>query len=211
MRKISIVDYGSGNLLSIKRALQKIGYESNITYKKKTILESDFLILPGVGAFKNAMDLLKKNDLISLLNEFILNKKKRLLGICLGMQLLLSKSYEMGNNKGLNFIEGEVVEIKKLTKKKIKVPHISWNKIISYGHLNSDKKLNFEYLNIEYYFVHSFLAITKDKNYALAYCNYNDVAVPAIIMKENILGCQFHPEKSGHNGLNFLRNLIDKW
>ena len=212
MKKISIIDYGCGNLLSIKRALEKIGHKSEITNKKENILASDFLILPGVGAFENAMKLLKKNDLIEVLKEFVTNKKKRLLGICLGMQILLTKSYEMGNHKGVNFIKGEVVQIKKRTKNKmIKIPHISWNKIFSNENSNKNEKLNFKYLDLKYYFVHSFLAETKDSKYTLAYCRYHDVLVPSIVRYENILGCQFHPEKSGQSGLNFLKDVINKW
>ena len=211
MKKISIVDYGCGNLLSISRALKKIDYECKITNKKHEILDSDFLILPGVGAFQNAMELLNQNDLINVLNDYVSNKKKRLLGICLGMQVLLTRSYEMGNHSGLDFINGEVVQIKDKTKnQKLKIPHISWSKIFLNKFDNEDK-LNFDYLDSEYYFVHSFLALTKEKSSTLAYSNYGDVLVPAIVMKDNILGCQFHPEKSGKNGLNFLKNLINKW
>jgi imidazole glycerol-phosphate synthase subunit HisH len=212
MKKISIVDYGCGNLLSISRALKKIGYKSEITNKKDLILESDFLILPGVGAFGNAMKLLRQNDLINVLNEYVLDKNKRLLGICLGMQILLSKSYEMGDYNGLDFIKGEVVQIKDKTKnKKLKIPHISWGKIFLNNKSDYEGKLNFDYLDLEYYFVHSFLALAKEKSSILAYCNYEDVLIPAIVMKDNVLGCQFHPEKSGNNGLNFLKNVINKW
>tara|TARA_B100001059_G_scaffold236453_1_gene287057 strand:- start:3882 stop:4517 length:636 start_codon:yes stop_codon:yes gene_type:complete len=211
MKKISIIDYGCGNLLSMKRALEKIGFQSKVTNNKEQILESDFLILPGVGAFQNAMELLKQNDLINVLNDYVSNKKKRLLGICLGMQVLLTRSYEMGNHSGLDFINGEVVQIKDKTKnQKLKIPHISWSKIFLNKSDNEDK-LNFDYLDSEYYFVHSFLALTKEKSSILAYSNYGDVLVPAIVIKDNILGCQFHPEKSGKNGLNFLKNVIDKW
>jgi len=212
MKKISIVDYGCGNLLSMKRALEKIGFQSNVTNNKEQILESDFLILPGVGAFKNAMELLGQNNLINVLNDYVSNKKKRLLGICLGMQVLLTKSYEMGDHNGLDFIKGEVVQIKDNTKnQKLKIPNISWSKIFLNNKFDYKDKLNFDFLEVEYYFVHSFLALTKEKSSILAYSNYEDVLVPAIVMKDNILGCQFHPEKSGKNGLNFLKNVIDKW
>ena len=144
-----------------KSCFKKIGYESEITNKKNRILNTDFLILPGVGAFGNAMKLLRQNDLVNVLNEFVLNKK-RLLGICLGMQILLSKSYEMGVHKGLNFIEGEVVSFKKrsLNQKLKKIPHISWNEIYLNDKFNN-KELNFDFLYTKYYFVHSFLASTK--------------------------------------------------
>ena len=120
--KISIIDYGCGNLLSIKRALEKIGHESLITNRQDDILKSDFLILPGVGAFQNAMKLLNDKDLINVLNKFVLDKSKRLFGICLGMQILFTKSYEMGKHKGLDLIKGKVISIKEKTNnKKIKL------------------------------------------------------------------------------------------
>ncbi len=114
--KINIVDYECGNILSIQRALEKIGFSCGVTKNKEEILSSDFLVLPGVGAFKHAMSLLKKFDLINILEEYVLVKKKPILGICLGMQILFSKSYEMGEHNGLNFVSGEVIEIKKKVK-----------------------------------------------------------------------------------------------
>ena len=108
MKKITIVDYGCGNLLSIKRGLEKIGFNSNISDNKKTILDSTHLILPGVGAFENAMNLLNKKDLVNTIKTSAIEKKTPLLGICLGMQLLLTKSYEFGEHNGLNLIAGEV-------------------------------------------------------------------------------------------------------
>lgn len=212
MIKISIVDYGCGNLLSIKRALEKIGYESLITNKKEKILKSDFLILPGVGAFQNAMKLLNENDLVSVLNKFVLDKSKRLFGICLGMQILFTNSYEMGEHKGLDLIKGEVVSIKKKTNnKKLKIPHISWNKVFTTQSSINNKEKDFDYLELKYYFVHSFLALTDKSHHTLAYCNYQDVVIPAVIKYDNIMGCQFHPEKSGKNGLNFLKGVIQNW
>jgi len=207
--KITIVDYGCGNILSLKRGIQEIGYSSDISNDSKKILSSDFLILPGVGAFKYAMNLLKKNNLIETLNEYVIHKKKRIFGICLGMQVFLTKSYEMGQHKGLNFIEGEVVMIKHHSKiNSLKVPHISWNEIILNKKTKNKKNFNQSILNKSYYFVHSYLAVTKKQEDTLAYCKYFDVNVPAILNHENIIGCQFHPEKSGKNGLEFLKNVI---
>ena len=209
MKKIVIVDYGCGNILSLSRGIQEVGYSSEITSDSKKILNSDFLILPGVGAFSNAMNLLKKNNLIDTLNEYVLHKKKKIFGICLGMQVFLSKSYEMGEFNGLNFIQGEVKELKKFTKlKNLKVPHISWNEIFLNKKNDKSKILSDEIFKKDYYFVHSYLAITKKKEHTIAYCDYFDVKVPAVISYENILGCQFHPEKSGKSGLNFLKNVI---
>ena len=209
MRKITIVDYGCGNILSLKRALEEVGSSSEITNDNKKILNSDFLILPGVGAFENAMKLLKSNNLIDTLKEYVVHKKKPIFGICLGMQVFLSKSYEMGEHKGLNFIEGEVVQIKKFSKNnELKVPHISWNEIFLNDAAKGIKNIKDEILNKNYYFVHSYLAITKKKEDTIAYCKYFDVNVPAVLNYKNIIGCQFHPEKSGKSGLEFLKNVL---
>tara|TARA_B100000029_G_scaffold516678_1_gene632644 strand:- start:1423 stop:2145 length:723 start_codon:yes stop_codon:yes gene_type:complete len=210
MKKITIVDYGCGNILSLRRGLQEVGHSSEITNNNKKILNSDFLILPGVGAFKNAMSLLKKNNLIDTLKEYAQHKKKIIFGICLGMQLFLTKSHEMGEHEGLNFIEGEVVQIGKHSKiHNLKIPHISWNEIFLNDKAKNTKKINKEILEKNYYFIHSYLALTKKKEDTFAYCKYFDVKIPAILNYENILGCQFHPEKSGKNGLQFLKNVID--
>lgn len=209
MKKITIVDYGCGNILSLKRGIQEIGYSSEVTNDNKKILNSDLLILPGVGAFENAMKLLKENNLLDSLKEYVQHKKKNIFGICLGMQVFLTKSYEMGEHEGLNFIEGDVVQIKKKSEiKNLKVPHISWNEIFLNKTVKNSKKINEEIFNKSYYFVHSYLAITKKKEETLAYSKYFDVNVPAILNRENIMGCQFHPEKSGKNGLEFLKNVI---
>ena len=118
MRNITIIDYGCGNVLSLHRAIEEVGFKSSVTKEKSEISKSDLLILPGVGAFGNAMHFLQKYDLVNILIDQVKLKKKPLIGICLGMQLLLSKSYEIGEHKGLDFIEGNVIDIKKKTKKK---------------------------------------------------------------------------------------------
>ncbi len=208
-KKITIINYGCGNILSLKRALQEIGFVSNVSNNEKKILESDFLILPGVGSFSKAMNLLHEHNLINTLREYVIQRKKTILGICLGMQIFLTKSYEMGEHEGLNFIDGKVISLKKFTKKKmIKSPHTSWNE------LYFNKKVKFELLDSnllkkDFYFVHSYLAITKEKKNTYAFSKYHDVQIPAIIGKNNIIGCQFHPEKSGINGLNFLKNTLN--
>lgn len=209
MKKITIIDYGCGNILSLKRAIQEIGFSSSITNNKKKILNSDFLILPGVGAFSNAMNLLNNFQLEECLKEYVIYKKKMILGICLGMQIFLTKSYEMGQHYGLNFIEGEVINMNKFSKNKnIKIPHTSWNEIYLNKKANL-KILNNGLLNKDFYFIHSYLAHTKDKNNIYAYSKYFDIKIPAVIGKDNIIGCQFHPEKSGINGLNFLKNTLN--
>ena len=164
MKKIVIVDYGCGNILSLKRGLEEVGYSSEVSNKSKNILSADFLILPGVGAFKNAVSLLIKNNLIDVLKEYSQNKNKKIMGICLGMQVFLTKSYEMGEHDGLNFIEGEVVPIKKFSKHKdLKIPHISWNEILKNDKTNFSANLNERIFKKNYYFVHSYMAIPKKK------------------------------------------------
>ena len=130
MKTISILNYGCGNLLSIKRAIEEVGYNSKIISEKGEIEKANFIILPGVGAFENAMNLLKQKNYIEPLKQYVLKEKKPILGICLGMQLFLTKSFEMGEHDGLDFISGEVISLNKLSKnKEIKVPQINWNKI----------------------------------------------------------------------------------
>ena len=205
MKNITIVDYGCGNLLSIKRGLEKIGYNSKISDNANDILSSTHLILPGVGAFGNAMDLLKKKTLEKTLKKYVIEKNKPLLGICLGMQLLLSRGYEFGEFNGLNFIPGDVKNINEVSKIQLKVPNIGWNNI----QINKNNKLYNHFNNLSFYFVHSYVSITENKADTVAYCNYFDADIPSIIQKNKIIGCQFHPEKSGENGLKFLKTFCD--
>lgn len=205
MKNITIVDYGCGNLLSIKRGLEKIGYNSKISDNANDILNSTHLILPGVGAFGNAMDLLKKKTLEKTLKKYAIEKNKPLLGICLGMQLLLSRGYEFGEFNGLNFIPGDVKNINEVSKIQLKVPNIGWNNI----QINKNNKLYNHFNNLSFYFVHSYVSITENKADTVAYCNYFDADIPSIIQKNKIIGCQFHPEKSGENGLKFLKTFCD--
>lgn len=209
MKKIIIINYGCGNILSLKRALREIGYESSLSNSKDEILSADFVILPGVGAFENAIKLLNKYKLIETIKDYA-DLKKPLLGICLGMQILFSKGFEMGSHSGLNFIEGKVDKITKEQKnKKIKIPHINWSNLFF---VNENSKFNFN-KNLSgrsFYFVHSYMAFLKNENDLVAYCKYYDIKVPAIVKSDNVIGFQFHPEKSGKNGLEILKNTIEE-
>jgi len=210
MKTISILDYGCGNLLSIKRAIEEVGYNSKIISEKGEIEKANFIILPGVGAFENAMNLLKQKNYIEPLKQYVLKEKKPILGICLGMQLFLTKSFEMGEHDGLDFISGEVISLNKLSKnKEIKVPQINWNKI---KFVKESKTINIQknLLNKSFYFIHSYMAKLTDQKNLLGYCNYYDLSIPAVIQSENILGCQFHPEKSGKNGLTIFKNILSE-
>lgn len=200
-KKIVILDYDMGNTLSISNALKKLGYESIISSDKDEIDTADGIILPGVGAFKEAMNSLKQKDLIDVLNINIIQKKKPILGICLGMQLMAKSSQEMGHTEGLGWIEAEV---KAINIPDIRVPHVGWNsiEIIKEKPLFNDLKSD-----IHFYFDHSFHFIC-DKQYVSSYTLYKELIV-ASVQKENIFATQFHPEKSQTMGLKLLRNFLN--
>lgn len=195
---IAIIDYGAGNLSSVKNALDYIGEKSIITKDKKEIELADSYILPGVGAFPFAMQKLNDTGLVDVLKEQV--KTKSLLGICLGMQMLLDESFEFEQTKGLSLISGKV---DKIPVKNLKIPHMGWNE------LNIVKKDNPLMKNISngdsVYFVHSFMAYPTDDD-LVAYCEYGE-KIPAFISKGNVYGAQFHPEKSGEVGLEILKNF----
>lgn len=195
---IAIVDYGAGNIFSVKNALDYLGLESKLTDDIAEIEAADRIILPGVGAFPAAMKMLKAKGLDKVLCEQA--QKKPLLGICLGMQMLLSKSYEFEECDGLGLIEGEVDRI---DAPGLIIPHMGWNKL----EIQNDCPLT-ENLGDEpfVYFVHSYAAKCEDKNLA-AWCEYGG-KVPAMVYDGKfVYGAQFHPEKSGEVGLQILRNF----
>jgi glutamine amidotransferase len=194
---IAIIDYNVGNLFSVKNALDFIGEQSIITSDIKQIQKADSLILPGVGAFPHAMRQLAKTGLIEVIKAETL--KKPLLGICLGMQLLFDKSYEFEECEGLGLIDGE---IKKIEAGKLKIPHMGWN---SLKYQNACPLLNGIDEGCFVYFVHSYMANTKEKNIA-AFTEYG-AKIPALVYKYNVYGAQFHPEKSSDIGLAMLRNF----
>ena len=202
--KIALIDYGSGNLQSAYKALELASNYKNkicITSNSKDLLKADKIILPGVGAFADCMKGLKSiSGMIDVLNEVVLEKKKPFLGICIGMQLLATKGKEKGDHDGLGWIKGKVIKIKK--NKKIKIPHMGWNtvKVISKHPILKRKKF-------ESYFVHSYNFICKNKKNIIATCDYQQ-KITAIVGKENIIGTQFHPEKSQKIGLEILKNFV---
>ena len=192
---IVIIDYGVGNLSSVYSAFKRIDLDPVITRDHKLIDQAEAIILPGVGAFPVAMDNLKKYDLLD-----ILNKKKNdgtpILGICLGMQILFEKGYEVRPTKGLGFINGEV----KFMDIDEKIPHMGWNQL----HINHNHPITSKIdEDDDVYFVHSYMAHVPDDQ-LIAYTDYGNVKVPAIVSKGNVIGCQFHPEKSGTVGRNIL-------
>ncbi|AFA48998.1 imidazole glycerol phosphate synthase subunit HisH [Acetobacterium woodii] len=196
---IAIVDYDVGNLKNVYTALGDVGLEGTITRDKKVLDQADAIILPGVGAFSDAMDNLTKFDLVETLDRNV-KKGKILLGICLGMQLLFDQSYEDGEFSGLSYIPGEIV---KFNAPNIKIPHMGWNNLI----INRESSLVKNIGNDDYvYFVHSYYAKPNDFNDVIAYAEYS-VRVPGIVQKDNVIGMQFHPEKSSQVGLQLLKNF----
>ncbi len=200
---IAIIDYGVGNLFSLSCSLKKVGADAVITGDKEIIKKADKLILPGVGAFGDAMEKLKKDGLDKLVKEETL-KGKPLLGICLGMQLLFEKSYEFGVNEGLGLIKGEVVDMKGRIPEKLKIPHIGWNALELKGNCPIFKDLKDGDC---VYFVHSFYAEGCENN--LTASTEYGIKITAAAANGNIFGCQFHPEKSGETGLKILRAFCE--
>lgn len=200
---IAIVDYGVGNLFSLKSSLDMVGADSIVTGDKEQIKSADKIILPGVGAFGDAAAKLKQSGLDITLKEEAENKKP-ILGICLGMQLLLEKSFEYGEHEGLGLIKGEIRPIKEVIPSDLKIPHIGWNKL----DFTKQSRL-FKYIKDKdfVYFVHSYYGAKCEEN-VIATSHYG-YPLTAAVEKDNVFGCQFHPEKSGTVGLNILKAFCD--
>lgn len=196
---IAIIDYGAGNLFSVQNALNYLGIDNKITSDKQEIINADRLILPGVGAFGDAMDKLNNSGLVDTIKKEAV--KKPFLGICLGMQLLFEKSYEFGEHQGLGLIKGSVDLMK--PEGKLAVPQMGWNAL----EYNMECPLLESVSEGQYvYFVHSYAAVCAGEN-VYAYVDYGG-KVPALVGNGGtVYGAQFHPEKSGETGLNILRRF----
>lgn len=207
-KKVTIVDYKCGNIFSLKNILNKFDYDTEITDDPDKISSASKVILPGVGAFPIGIQNLKKNNIDESLKDF-LSKGKYLLGICLGMQLLLSKSDEFGENNGLDLIKGRVTKLDP-SNEKIKVPHIGWSKAKIISNKSNLSENFFQNLkdNSYFYFIHSFKVETNNFSDTWAFTNYGANKFSSVIGKENIIGCQFHPEKSGFNGEKLIKNFL---
>ena len=202
---IAVIDYGVGNLFSLLSSLNYVGLDTKLTYNIEEIKNAKGIILPGVGAFRDAIGNLEKYGLKeTLINEA--KSGKPFLGICLGMQMLFEKSYEYGEYEGLGLINGTVEEIKKYIPENsnLKIPHMGWNSLAINDRFKDDKILK-DVDNNEYvYYVHSYFAKTDTKN-IVTYSEYG-TKIPGIVKNENVYGMQFHPEKSGDTGLKLLKN-----
>ncbi|MGE7624438.1 imidazole glycerol phosphate synthase subunit HisH [Viridibacillus sp. NPDC096237] len=202
--KIGIIDYGMGNLFSVEQAIKRLGYEVLVSTDKEELQATDTLILPGVGAFQDAMKRLQETNLVSLINESE-KSNKPLLGICLGMQLLFQESAENGGGKGLGIFTGE---IERFDGRANRVPHMGWNELqfarypewLQENEMTGDRFV---------YFVHSYFATNMNQADLVAFAHYGDKQVPAIVQKGSITGMQFHPEKSSEFGVLLLKQWLD--
>ena len=201
---VAIVDYGVGNLFSLKSSFEAIGEKTVVTGDAKEIESADRIILPGVGAFGDAARKLSDTGLDMVIIKEA-KKGKPIMGICLGMQMLLEKSYEYGEHKGLGLIKGEIRPIADVIEKDLKIPHIGWNALTFKG----NKSEIFKYIKeVDFvYFVHSYYGVTEGKN-IIATTEYG-AELTAAVQYKNVYGCQFHPEKSGNVGLNILRAFCE--
>ena len=207
MKTICIVDYGLGNLDSVQRALNYLGAECVISSDPEAIVQSEHVILPGVGAFGTAMRNLRERNLIEALGAYV-DKGKPFLGICLGMQLLMDRSEELGVHDGLGFISGEVLRFPNLPST-YKVPHIGYCALNVRDNERDDTILEGVNPGEFVYFVHSFVVVPKDPAHILADTTYGEHVYCSAICKDQIWGTQFHPEKSGATGLRILKNFIN--
>jgi len=201
--KIAIIDYGMGNIHSVAKALELFGAKTSITNKENDIGACDKIVLPGVGAFDDAMAELEKQGLVEVIKEQIKNKKP-FLGICLGLQLLLEDSQEAKGKKGLGILEGKVVKFS--VKAGQKVPHMGWNdlKIISSG----CPLLSGFSDGSQVYFCHSYYPVPVDKSVIAATTDYG-LEFPSVLWKDNVYGVQFHPEKSQAVGQKIIKNFVE--
>lgn len=197
---VAIIDYNAGNLKSVEKALAAVGQESVITRDFQTILSADHVILPGVGAFGEAMEQIKQYDLDKVIRE-VVDKKTPFLGICLGLQLLFEGSDESQGVEGLRILDGQILRIP--DKEGLKIPHIGWNSL----ELQNDGRL-FAGMNQNpfVYFVHSYYLKAADERIVKATCDYS-TCIHASVEKDNVFACQFHPEKSSETGLAILKNF----
>lgn len=207
--KVTVVDYGSGNLLSMSRGLEIAGGEVTVSSDPNAIANAARLVLPGVGAFGKVKELLKSSGMDDAVRQFI-STGKPFLGVCVGMQMLMQGSEEFGDHEGFGIFPGRVIKIPPTSEnnKPHPVPHIGWNELFPAARSWGNTILNELHSAHSVYFVHSFHAALEYRNDCVATCAYNGRTLTAAIMKDNVVGVQFHPEKSGAVGIKILQNFI---
>jgi imidazole glycerol-phosphate synthase subunit HisH len=202
---VVIIDYGTGNLASVKNALSMIDIDADIISDPHSLKEATHIILPGVGAFHKGMEGLEKGGFVEVLKEEVMGRKKKLLGICLGMQLLASKGFEHGECDGLGFISGSVIKIE-TKKSKARLPHMGWNDVKLCGNHTITAGLS----DPIFYFVHSFHLLADNEEVIAGVADYGDGEIVSIVESDNVFGTQFHPEKSYTDGLQIFKNFLAK-
>jgi glutamine amidotransferase len=213
---VAVVDYGLGNLFSVKLACDKVGLAAEITSSIEKVLSADIVVLPGVGAFADAMNALNRLDLIGPLKDVVASGGT-VVGICLGMQLLMSESFEFGNHRGLGLIEGSVVRFesdRQASGNRLKVPQVGWNRIRRPAVPGAEDPWKTSGLtgvaDGEFmYFVHSFHVTPQRSEVVLATTSYGDTEFCSSLQQGTVFGCQFHPERSGTEGLRIYRNIMN--
>jgi len=199
---LSIIDYGAGNIFNLAKAFEQFNCKVKIIKSGKEVEKSDRLVIPGVGSFNDGIKNLKRKKLIESIRNYV-EKDRPLLGICLGMQYLMNYSEENGIHKGLGIIDGKVTLFKRKPIN-LKIPHMGWNKLI----YNKNSFFNDISKKSYFYFCHSFFVKPKNSKVILAKAKYGENLFCAALMSKNIIGCQFHPERSGREGLKILENFL---
>lgn len=206
---VGVVDYDCGNLLSVTRAITSLGYACGLASKSSELAAYDAVILPGVGAFNNGMSMLNELGFAQELKT-LSQQGKPILGICLGMQMLFDLGEEFGETSGLGLIPGRVKMINR--QDGLKIPNIGWHAVKpnsrSTEQYNALISPNFQ-PGVQYYHVHSYCAVPKDPNSILAWTKYGNEPLVTLVAKDSVIGCQFHPEKSGDQGLLFIKNFLE--
>ena len=205
---IGLIDYGMGNLHSVAKALEKVGGQVELVKEAEAIADYERIVLPGVGAFRDCMHTLKETGMADAIKEAV-NKGKPFLGICLGMQVLMTRSYEFGVHAGLNLVEGEVKAFPEdHVERGFKIPHMGWNDVVlpqgePHPVLQGINKGD------QVYYVHSYYCAPSNPDDLLAACSYGDFPFASVIGRDNVLGMQFHPEKSQKVGMQLLEGFIN--
>ena len=200
--KVGIIDLGINNTQSIYNAYQSIGCKVKIIKKKQSLTNYNIIVLPGVGSFKYGINKLNSLKIKTEIKKFLeKNPKNYLVGICLGMQLFFDQSLEFGLTKGMSFIQGQVLPLD--LKKCKKVPHMNWNSVL----VNKDNKIFGKFSKKKFYFVHSFFCKPLEQSQVIAQTNHNNFKFCSIVKNNNIIGLQFHPEKSGNEGIKVLKTI----
>ena len=201
MKSVVIIDCGIGNHRSVQNALTLLNVATTVTSDPTAIAEADYLILPGVGSFGEGMDGMRERNLIEPVTDAVMRKRTPILGICLGMKMFATTGLEHGEHRGLSFIPGTVVKVPT----SLRLPHIGWNNVQIIGNHSITKNYDREPI---FYFVHSYHLVPDDPSVVAGTCDYG-AEVVAIVQKGNVMGTQFHPEKSHEDGLQIFRNFLD--